>query len=166
MDKLWAPWRDEYISTVETKKKECVFCKIRKQKKDKKNLILFRSSYCFAVLNLYPYNNGHILILPNRHVGDLDKLTQPEMTDFINLLKYAKSILTEVLKPAGYNIGMNLGRIAGAGVPGHVHFHLVPRWKGDVNFMPVVGSTKVISQSLKELYQQVYRAHLRRKKRT
>ncbi len=155
MDKLWAPWRVKYVTKMIGKTKGCLFCRIFKEKNDKKNFILWRSPLSFAVLNIFPYNNGHILILPKRHVGDLNKLTQEEMMDVFGLLNRTKDLLDKTIKPAGYNIGMNLGRVAGAGIPGHLHIHIVPRWKGDVNFMPVLAQTKVISQSLTVLYDKL-----------
>ena len=162
MDKLWAPWRVKYITTVPAKKSSCVFCQMLKKKKDRENFIFIRSQHSFAVLNLFPYNNGHSLILPYRHVNDLSKLHPDELADLFALLIRTKEMLQQVLSPEGYNIGMNLGKVAGAGVPGHIHFHIVPRWKGDVNFMPLTADTKVISQSLTELYDHLWR-HQREK---
>ena len=155
MDQLWAPWRDKYISAVMKPMRGCVFCRIGKERADKKNLIFVRAKYCFAVLNLFPYNNGHILLMPYRHVNDLQKLHKAESDELFELLIHTKKLLTKVLRPQGFNVGINLGRIAGAGFPGHLHVHVVPRWKGDMNFMPVVGSTKVISQSLHNLHQSL-----------
>ncbi len=159
MDKLWAPWRVKYVTELIGKTKGCVFCRMLKEKNDKKNLIFVRSALSFGVLNLFPYNNGHVLILPNRHVNDLSKLSEEEIMDLFRLLNYVKGLLQKALKPAGYNIGINLGRAAGAGFPGHLHVHVVPRWKGDVNFMPVVAQTKVISQSLKVLHEKLTQQH-------
>ena len=162
MDKLWAPWRVKYITLLQDKslrggsKKTCIFCRMRKEKKDKENYILVRTQYSFSVLNIYPYNNGHLLIVPLRHVNDLVKLTREEREDLMDLLSSMKNLTDKILKPGGYNIGINLGKIAGAGFPGHLHIHLVPRWRGDVNFMPVVGNTKVISQSLRTLFNQLH----------
>lgn len=159
MDKLWAPWRVKYVTELIDKTRSCVFCRILKEHNDKKNLIFVRQAKSYAVLNLFPYNNGHILILPNRHVADLGELTDEESADLWRLVNYAKTLLDKTIKPGGYNVGINLGRVAGAGFPGHLHVHVVPRWKGDVNFMPVVAQTKVISQSLKVLYAKVARQH-------
>ena len=157
MDKLWAPWRVKYITLLrDGSKKTCIFCRMRKEKKDKENYILVRTKYSFSVLNIYPYNNGHLLIVPLRHVNDLVKLTTEEREDLMALLSSMKILVDKILKPGGYNIGINLGKIAGAGFPGHLHIHLVPRWRGDVNFMPVVGNTKVISQSLRTLFNQLH----------
>jgi len=152
MDKLWAPWRVKYITKIVKETKGCVFCRILKEKKDAKNFILKRTSASIAVLNIYPYNNGHTLILPKRHVNDVSRLSRDEREDLYLLVDEIKDLLKKTMKAQGFNIGINLGRAAGAGYPGHVHIHIVPRWKGDVNFMPVVADTKVISQSLTELY--------------
>jgi len=159
MEKIWAPWRSTYVSKIVKKNKGCIFCKMIKEKKDKGNYIFTRAEHCFSVLNVYPYNNGHILIVPNRHVNDLSKLKRQEREDLFDLLEETKVSLNKVLKPAGYNIGINLGRAAGAGFPKHLHVHLVPRWFGDVNFMPVTGNTKIISDSLKSLYEKLKNAH-------
>ena len=158
MDKLWAPWRVKYVTKLIGKTKKCVFCQILREKKDKKNFIFLRTRYSFAVLNIYPYNNGHTLIMPYRHINDLTKLTFDEQHDLLALLTKVRKLLDRVVRPKGYNIGINLGRAAGAGFPGHVHIHIVPRWVGDVNFMPVTAETKVISQSLQTLYQRLMQA--------
>ena len=162
MDKLWAPWRVKYVTQILKDQKRCVFCDIVKQKKDKKNYIFIRSRHCYSVLNIYPYNNGHSLIVPYRHVNDISKLTRVEREDLFDLLEETKALLEKTLTPGGFNIGINLGRVAGAGFPGHVHIHIVPRWHGDVNFMPVTASTKVVSQSLKMLYEKLNHAHKKR----
>lgn len=155
MDKLWAPWRVKYITKIGQQTGRCIFCRIYRQQKDKANYVVARSKHSFAVLNIYPYNNGHTLIVPNRHVSDLEKLTAVEREDLLGLLMYTKKIITKAIAPAGYNIGINLGRVSGAGIPGHLHIHVVPRWRGDVNFMPVTAQTKVISQSLKALFDKL-----------
>ncbi len=159
-DKLWAPWRVKYILQLQDRKKrQCIFCRMIQEKKDKKNFVFARSQYSFSVLNIYPYNNGHILIVPNRHVNDLDKLKRDEREDLMDLLCSTKALVNKVLKPGGYNIGINLGKVAGAGFPGHLHIHLVPRWRGDVNFMPVTGNVKIISQSLQLLFDRLTHAN-------
>ena len=150
MDRLWAPWRIKYVS--QKKFKGCIFCKIVREKKDSKNFVVFRSEHCFAVLNIFPYNNGHTMIVSNRHVSSLEDLGDSGLLDFNKALIKIKSDLKKVLKPAGFNIGINLGKVAGAGVDKHLHAHVIPRWIGDTNFMPVAAGTKIISQSLKELY--------------
>ncbi|MDP8289521.1 MAG: HIT domain-containing protein [Candidatus Susulua stagnicola] len=153
MDKLWAPWRMKYIS--QKKQKSCIFCQVFKEKKDKQNFILLRSTYCFAILNTYPYNNGHVMIVPNRHLKSMESLNDAELLDMNKTLIKIKSKLKKVLNPKGFNIGINIGTIAGAGIANHLHAHIVPRWRGDVNFMPIISNTKVISQSLKELYKKL-----------
>lgn len=157
--RLWAPWRDKYITHDIKNTKGCVFCRILKEQKDAANYVIVRKKHTFAVLNIYPYNNGHLLVLPKRHVSDLAKLTNEEKAELYGLLEEMKALTDKVLEPSGYNVGINLGRVAGAGFPGHLHFHLVPRWEGDVNFMPVTGRTKVVSQSLKTLYKLLTHAY-------
>ena len=159
MEKIWAPWRMSYIKNAKNgprkrseSLKSCLFCRVLRSKKDKKNLVLLRSKHSFAVLNLYPYNNGHMMASPIRHVSSIELLNDPEICDLINTIKKAKLLLGRVLKPEGYNIGINIGRAAGAGIIGHLHIHIVPRWNGDTSFMPILSNTKVISQSLNELY--------------
>ena len=162
MQRLWAPWRETYITTLTSKPKACVFCRILADKKDKQHFIFIRKPHAYAVLNLYPYSNGHCLVLPNRHVGDISKLSQEEYVALMDLLRETKDLLQKVFKPQGFNVGMNLGRIAGAGIPGHVHVHIVPRWKADHNFMPVTADTKVISQSLSGIYKRISDAYTQR----
>jgi len=148
MDKLWAPWRSVFITG--RKKKRCVFCV--KGKNDKDLFVIKRSRHSFAMLNIYPYNNGHIMISPLRHVKDLKGLNDEELLDIMKLAREMQFLLEKKLKPHGFNIGINTGKAAGAGYKDHLHIHIVPRWKGDCNFMPVVADTKVMPQSLKELY--------------
>ena len=155
MNKLWAPWRITYVSN--TRVKGCIFCKAFKEKKDKKNLIVLRSKHSFAILNTFPYNNGHIMIVSNRHVSSFEKLREEEILDVNKVLIKIISMLKATLKPAGFNVGINLGKVAGAGIDKHIHIHIVPRWPGDTNFMPVLSDTKIISQSLKELYDRLTR---------
>ncbi len=153
MDRLWAPWRIKYIN--QKKQKGCIFCKVFREKKDKKNFVVLRSKYCFAILNTYPYNNGHLMIVPGRHVKSLEDLGEAELLDMNRVLIKIKSTLKRILNPGGFNIGMNIGKVAGAGIAGHIHTHIVPRWLGDVNCMPVVANTKVVSESLEDLYTRI-----------
>ena len=162
MNRLWAPWRETYITKITQRQKSCVFCRIPALHKDKQHLIFIRKQNAYAVLNLYPYSNGHCLVVPNSHVGDISKLSQEEYVGLMDLLKEAKDLLQKVLKPQGFNVGINLGRIAGAGIPRHVHIHIVPRWKGDHNFMPVTAATKVISLSLSVIYKKLEDAYTQR----
>ncbi len=167
MQRLWAPWRNKYITKViKNQHKGCTFCRIIKARDDVKNSIFIRGKGVYAVLNIYPYSNGHCLIVSSRHVNDISKMTKDELAEMMDLLVQTKALLKKVLAPHGFNIGFNLGRISGAGIPGHVHMHIVPRWKGDHNFMPVTGQTKVISQSLKVIYKLLTDAHKTRHRST
>lgn len=139
----------EYILNIKTK--GCIFCKKTKEADDKA-LIIKRRKICFSMLNIYPYSTGHLMVAPNRHVARIDLLKKKELHEIIELVAESQLLLGNKLHPQGFNIGVNIGRTAGAGVVGHVHFHIVPRWNGDTNFMPVVGETKVIPQLLKETY--------------
>lgn len=150
MNRLWAPWRSKYIYL--RKNKRCIFCGKKTARMGKKSYIIARSGHAFSMLNLYPYNNGHVMIAPFRHVKSLELLNSAELSDMIGLLNRTKRILDARLRPDGYNIGLNVGRIAGAGFAGHVHIHIVPRWKGDTNFMPVTAGSKVVSESLEAMY--------------
>jgi len=150
LDRLWAPWRIKYVSRK--KQKGCIFCKALKEKKDRKNFVVLRSRYCFAILNTFPYNNGHVMIVPRKHLKSLEDLKEVELLDMNKVLIKIKSALKKTLNPIGFNIGMNIGRVSGAGVANHIHTHIVPRWLGDINYMPVIANTKVVSQSLEELY--------------
>ena len=156
MDKLWAPWRVNYISGKKTDK-GCIFC--RAKNSASKDYVIFKSRFSIVMLNIYPYNNGHLLVSPLRHIRDLSQLRQNEIMDLFKCLNKAKELLQKVLRPEGYNIGFNLTRTAGAGITGHLHMHIVPRWTGDTNFMPVISNTKIISQSLGELASSLRNAY-------
>lgn len=156
MNRLWAPWRIGYIKQSSASD-SCIFCKAKREKTDKKNLVIFRSIKTFCLLNKFPYNNGHLLVCTYRHIKDLNELTPSEVSDLFYTLNKMQGLLKEVLHPGGFNIGINIGRVAGAGIPGHIHWHIVPRWKEDTNFMPVVFDTKIISQSLEHLYDELYK---------
>ncbi|HNX82100.1 MAG TPA: HIT domain-containing protein [Candidatus Omnitrophota bacterium] len=157
MDKLWAPWRIAYVGKAAQKKaSSCIFCTARKN--SKKDRVFLVTKHSFAMLNLYPYNNGHALVSPKRHVADMALLTQEETLDLIAALHTTKALLQKTLRPHGYNIGINMGSAGGAGVTGHIHIHIVPRWHGDTNFMPVFHNTKIISQSLDELLKLLKKA--------
>ena len=151
MDKLWAPWRSKYIYL--RKRSGCIFCLARKSKNTKKLYILERSKHSFSLLNLYPYNNGHVMVAPYRHVKSLELLSDEELLDVISLINKTKVLIDKKMKPHGFNIGLNIGKTAGAGFAGHVHAHIVPRWNGDTNFMPVIAGSKVISESLDSVYE-------------
>lgn len=151
VNRLWAPWRIDYIKGK--KQKGCIFCKAAKHAKG--DYVIFKTKYSVALLNAFPYNNGHIMVAPRRHIKDITRLKEPEARDVFRSLKKIKRLLDKVLKPHGYNIGINISRSAGAGITGHIHIHIVPRWRGDTNFMTAVSGTKIISQSLGELYKQL-----------
>ncbi len=149
MQTIWAPWRIEYL----TKEREdgCIFCKKPKEKKDRRNLILYRGKSGFIIMNRYPYSNGHLMAVPYRHIRELTQLNQKERLELMNLTTRCVEILKD-FKTEGFNIGMNIGKAAGAGIDDHVHFHVVPRWSGDTNFMPVIGNIKVIPEYLDQSY--------------
>jgi ATP adenylyltransferase len=158
MKKLWAPWRKSYIE--QGMPQGCIFCSKAKGRNDRKNHVLSRAETCFSMLNLFPYNGGHLMVAPFRHVADLDGLESAELTELIALVRDSIALLKRALKPDGFNVGVNLGLVAGAGVVDHVHVHVVPRWNGDTNFMPVISDTKVIPQSLDAMYETLTRGRL------
>lgn len=145
-----------YITGEAQKKtKGCIFCLKPKQKSDAKNLILLRGREAFVIMNLYPYNNGHLMVAPYRHIGDLGKLRDSELLEMMNLARRSQRAMAATMRPDGFNLGFNLGRAAGAGIADHVHLHLVPRWNGDTNFMPVLAGTKVVSEGLAQTYRRL-----------
>jgi len=150
---LWAPWRLTFVQAPP--RRGCFLCLYARQRKDRSNLVVLRNRSCFALLNRFPYNSGHLMVAPRAHKSSLGALTARERTDLLNLLVEMQRALDRVLRPEGYNVGLNLGRAAGAGIPGHLHVHVVPRWTGDTNFMPLVGQTKVIPQALEDLYSRL-----------
>jgi ATP adenylyltransferase len=147
MQQLWAPWRMELIEKG-AKPKGCIFCDLPRSSDDRSNLILGRSKHTFAILNRYPYNNGHLMVVPVRHIADLAGLSPEENSELAEKLRVAVRLLGRAYQAQGYNIGMNLGHVAGAGIADHLHWHVVPRWNGDTNFMPVLGDTKVMIEHL------------------
>jgi ATP adenylyltransferase len=154
MDQLWAPWRLAYITKESPPKDgdECFICRGLAEADDRRNLIVQRTRLSTVLLNRFPYNNGHLLIAPKGHKGRLDELTRDETLDLQETINRMVQVLERTMRPEGFNIGLNLGKVAGAGLPGHVHWHVVPRWNGDTNFMPIFSDVKVISQSLDALY--------------
>ena len=155
MDKLWAPWRLAYITAPKDKTAagdDCFICRAAAGADDRANLVVYRTELSVAVLNLYPYNNGHLLVTPKAHKARLDELTPDELLDAQLVIQKMIGVVERRMTPDGFNVGLNLGRAAGAGVPGHLHWHLVPRWFGDSNFMTAVGDARVLSQSLEALY--------------
>jgi ATP adenylyltransferase len=154
---LWAPWRIPYIRDIE-KTDGCFLCYNHAHpEEDVENFVLWRTDRSVVVLNRFPYNNGHLLVAPARHIADLDDTTEEEMLDLLKLVREAQRALSIAINPQGYNVGLNFGRCAGAGLPGHMHIHIVPRWNGDTNFMPVCAEVKVISQSMRDLWQELKR---------
>jgi len=147
---LNAPWRLEYI--LGPKGGDCIFCALPKDDNDRQNLIIHRGEFNYIILNLYPYNNGHLMIVPYSHKDDITGLTSDELCEMGLLTQKCVEIIKEAIKPGGFNIGMNIGSAAGAGIEEHLHMHVVPRWSGDMNFMPVVGNTKVLPQMVLETY--------------
>ena len=151
MEKMWSPWRSVYIESFKDKPKDekCVFCAAQKEDiNDDKSLKVFEGDKAFIVMNLYPYNNGHLMVVPRRHISDYSELTREERYEVADLIGLAIEALKAVSSPHGFNVGANIGKAAGAGIDQHMHFHIVPRWSGDTNFMPVLGEVKVISQEL------------------
>jgi ATP adenylyltransferase len=154
MDHLWAPWRLAYVAAPRPAKTDerCFICQGLAEQDDGGNLIALRTPQSVVVLNRFPYNNGHLLIAPRAHKAALADLDRAELLETMETMKRMLAVLDELMHPDGYNIGLNLGKAAGAGLPGHLHWHVVPRWDGDTNFMPVLADTKVIVQALETLY--------------
>lgn len=153
MERLFSPWRSKYIETFSKPKKgrpKCILCKAYRQDDDDERLIVTRAKVCYVMMNLYPYNSGHVMIVPYRHIGDVARLSDKEALEAMTLIKKMTRALRKVLQPDGFNIGFNIGRTAGAGIDKHLHFHVVPRWNGDTNFMPILADTKMISEDMRE----------------
>ena len=155
MEPLHAPWRIDYILAPKPEMPETLFTRIAQSSDDAANHVIARDRTCYAVLNTYPYTGGHLMVIPYKAAADLNDLTEEEMADLMKLTRRCQNALTKVMKPDGFNIGINLGKVAGAGVLGHVHIHVVPRWLGDTNFMPVLANTTVVPQALGELAAQL-----------
>ena len=147
---LFSPWRMEYVSSPDSS--DDIFLDALKSKNDRDVLILYRGSLSFVIMNLYPYNNGHLMIVPYRKVNSMVDLNKDELKEIMNLSQHSMRIIKKTLNADGFNFGLNVGRCSGAGIDDHMHFHIVPRWNGDNNFMPVTGNTKVIVQGLKDTY--------------
>ena len=150
MEQIWAPWRIQYIQME--KPEDCILCQKPKQDGDAENYILYRGSANFVILNSYPYNPGHLMVAPYRHVAVLDELTSDELGEHFEIVCRCTKLLREVFNPQGFNLGINLGKVAGAGIDDHIHTHIVPRWQGDTNFMPVIAEARVIPEALAETY--------------
>jgi len=155
MKNLWAPWRMTYIAPKTPQPQECIFCIPPADDNDAERYILHRGEHCFMMLNLYPYNNGHLMIVPYQHVGTIEKLDAAVLADLMEQTQLALRALRLAMKPDGFNMGINEGKIAGAGFADHAHLHVVPRWEGDTNFMPVLADTKVMPEHLDNVYKQL-----------
>ena len=151
MESLYAPWRIEYILSPKPESKEGVFARIAQSSDDVAHYVIARDRTCFALLNRYPYVGGHLMVVPYKEVADLNGLTEEEVTDLWKLARRCLNALTTVMKPNGFNVGINLGKVAGAGIAEHLHIHIVPRWNGDTNFMPVIANTSVVPEALTEI---------------
>lgn len=161
MKQLWAPWRMEFLTDAKDQKLGCVFCTLPQEDDDRKNLILNRGEKVFVIMNKYPYNNGHVMVVPKLHVARMDQLPDEDLAEMALTVKRAVKAIESAYKPEGFNLGMNLGASAGAGIKDHLHMHVVPRWIGDTNFMPVLSDTKSMPQHLATSYDQLYE-HFRR----
>ena len=153
MKQLWAPWRIQYIQMA--KADGCILCDKPKENNDVPNYILHRGNSNFVIMNSYPYNAGHLMIAPYRHLSRLDELTDAELHEHYEIVRQCVTVIREVFHPDAFNIGMNMGRVAGAGIDDHIHSHIVPRWNGDTNFMPILADIKVINEALSETYQKL-----------
>lgn len=162
METLWSPWRSKYIGTfkdeVEKSREECFLCVAASGvKPDHETFVVARRPNCFAVLNLYPYNNGHTLIAPYRHIGDFTQLSTAELSDIFILMQDCVTALKQIYSPHGFNLGANIGKSSGAGVPEHIHFHVVPRWSGDTSFITTISDTKVVSIAIEETWNDLHK---------
>jgi ATP adenylyltransferase len=154
MKVVWAPWRMEYVGS-DQENEGCIFCPGNDRTQDEKKLILYRSDWSIVLMNRFPYSNGHLLIAPLRHTSSFDSLSPDEKLDLLNMVERSASVLKDVMDPAGFNIGMNLGKVAGAGVEDHMHFHIVPRWSGDTNYMTVLGEVRIIPEHIQATYEKL-----------
>lgn len=154
MDHLWSPWRYSYVQSSATGD-ACIFCAKAADSRDPENLIVHRARFNFVLLNLYPYNNGHVMIAPYEHVATLEGAQEATTTEMMALTKQVQVHLRTIYKPGGFNFGMNIGEVAGAGVAGHIHMHIVPRWRGDANFMTTIAETRVLPEDLSETYRKL-----------
>ncbi len=154
MDYLFTPWRYAYITGANAPS-DCLFCTLLQTKNDEQALIVHRAKNCFVMLNAFPYTSGHVMIVPYDHVDELIKLSQPAAQEMMELTQKLEGVLRELYRPDGVNLGMNIGKAAGAGVAGHIHMHILPRWFGDVNFMSAVGETRVIPEDLPTTYKKL-----------
>ncbi|MGH2498350.1 MAG: HIT family protein [Ktedonobacteraceae bacterium] len=158
MDNLWAPWRMAYIVPKTPGSQECIFCALPAAHRDEEYYILYRGEHCFMMLNLYPYNPGHLMIAPYQHLNSIEKLDSATLAELMSQAQLALRVIRQTMQPDGFNMGINEGKVAGAGFDGHMHMHIVPRWNGDTNFMPVLADVKVIPEHLENTYRQLKQA--------
>ncbi|TET55090.1 MAG: HIT domain-containing protein [Actinobacteria bacterium] len=158
MENIWAPWRMKYINKEHKDYGKCIFCEKLADDKDSENLILHRAKFSFIIMNLYPYISGHLMVLPNKHTSDFISLTENESIEINAMLKKSIKALEKAISPHAFNIGLNLGRQAGAGIAEHIHWHIVPRWEADTNFMPIINDARIVPQSLEDTYQLLKKA--------
>lgn len=162
MDPLFSPWRMQFIlAGKDADADRCVLCEVQAVETDRDRLILHRGAAVYVILNLFPYNTAHLMVVPNRHVDRVAALTPAERAEAMELLARAEAVLEAEYRPQGFNLGANVGAVAGAGIPGHVHFHILPRWQGDTNFLPVLGGAKSIPEALEETYDRLRTAWTR-----
>jgi len=158
MDKLWSPWRSKYIESFKpgaVKDEGCLFCRVKDEINDDKNFIIHRAEKSYIIMNLFPYNSGHLMIVPYVHASTFEELDEDTCLECMKNIKLCCNILNDAIQPHGFNIGANIGRVAGAGIEDHVHFHIVPRWSGDSNFMPIINDVKVISEAMEDTYRKL-----------
>jgi len=156
VDQLWAPWRIGYVRSA--KGDGCLFCEKSKSREDRRNLVTARGEFCFVLLNTFPYNNGHLMVAPYEHVAELEGLSNEQCAELMRLVQQSIMALKLKFRPDGFNVGWNLGAVAGAGIAAHLHAHIVPRWNGDTSFMPVLSDTSVVCQSLEAAYEELTQA--------
>lgn len=155
MDVIRAPWRMEYINSNDKPVSGCIFCEYPQEDKDKENLIIHRASRVFVIMNRFPYSSGHLMVVPYRHTSDFASLTTDEKLDMFDMAQKTVQVLTAEMNADGFNIGMNIGKVAGAGIDAHLHLHVVPRWNGDTNFISVTAETKVLPEALSETWRRL-----------
>ena len=153
MEQIWAPWRMKYIQME--KPRGCILCENTEQNNDAPNYILYRGDKNFVIMNSYPYNPGHLMIAPYRHIANLDELTNEELHEHFEIVSRSIKVLRQVFNPGGFNLGINMGKVAGVGIEDHFHTHIVPRWQGDTNFMPVISDVRVVPEALAETYEKL-----------
>lgn len=161
-ERLWAPWRLQYVSSAREKAEGCLFCQRAQEPCSAENMVLWRNEHALVMLNAFPYTNGHLMVAPVRHTADMNDLSDAELLAIARAVRDCVNLLKEAYRPDGFNIGVNLGRAAGAGIEDHIHWHIVPRWNGDTNFMPVLADVRVIPDSLENTYAKLHQVLSRR----